>query len=96
MKKLQALALVLVLALVGGCGIIPTTTQHPAFAMNPGWCAVMGGGIAQALSASVPIANAVVAGTAAACTAEGSVVAGPPAQVTTTTVTQAGTTKAIP
>ena len=93
MRTLFALTAVLVLA---SCSYLPTSKQYPALAMNSGWCAVMGSSIAMALSAATPIMAAVTAGAGAVCSAESSLVAGPPSQVTQTTVVQNTSTKVTP
>lgn len=85
---------------LAGCGYIPTTTQHPAFAMNPADCAVLGAIVAPMLG-FVPVASeATLFGTIVGktlCQAESSIVAGPPATVTTTTQTvTAASTKSVP
>jgi hypothetical protein len=82
--------------LVAGCSMIPFTSQHPAWAMNSADCAALGPALATLMTVSPLGISSAAMIAKAACEAEGSVVAGQPAQLTQTTTTLQGVTKATP
>jgi hypothetical protein len=90
---MTALSLFLALTWMG-CATIPgLVTQHPAFAMNPATCAMLGPAVAILFSASPFVAFSSSTIGKSLCDAESSVVAGPPAQITQTTTTVNEATK---
>lgn len=108
MKRLKTLLVVaLCAASLAACSTLPAngpvTGQHPAWAMNPTTCALVGTVLPPLLGIAVPgLGVAAQSATAAtygailsvgACQMEASLVNGQPAQVTQTTTTVQGVTK---
>lgn len=91
-------------AVISGCASLsnlnPVSSQHPSWAMNPATCTELGAvmpffiNVASFAGPGGALASVVgaISGNAL-CSAESSLVAGPPAQVTTVTTTQSATTK---
>lgn len=89
-----ALALFANAFIVAGCAMIPFTSQHPSFAMNSADCAALGPAIAVLMTASPMGISSAAMIAKATCDAESSMVAGQSAQITQTTTTLQGMTKA--